>query len=66
MTPCYVCRELFPDSALEEHYLEHIPKVDEPTQQQVSYVYLIAESFQRKQPTTQDADILIYRNLFNY
>ncbi len=40
MTPCYVCQKPFPDSELDEHYLEHIPMVDEPTQQQVSLICL--------------------------
>ncbi len=37
MIQCYACEKRLPESEIDDHLLEHIPKVDEPTEQEVSY-----------------------------
>ncbi len=36
MIQCYVCQKQIAESEIDEHLLEHIPKVDEPTEHEVS------------------------------
>ncbi len=37
MVQCYVCQKQIAESEIDDHLLEHIPKVDEPTEQEVGY-----------------------------
>ncbi len=37
MIQCYACQKQIAESEIDDHLLEHVPKVDEPTEQQVSY-----------------------------
>ncbi len=37
MIQCYACEKRLPEPEIDDHLLEHIPKVDEPTEQEVSY-----------------------------